>query len=86
MSAIVRLSVSDAMKEWLDREAASKGFATPDAYALEVLMRAQRVSEERELIDQKLTEAIASGESSPMERADWEKIRERARALSRGTE
>lgn len=84
MSASVRLSVSDALKAWLDRGAAEAGFATADAYALDVLMRAQRVAAARERVDHLLTESMESGPSVLMDKDDWARIREKARKLSQG--
>ncbi len=83
MSTNINISLPSPMKKWIDKQVASKGYETTDAFFLEMLRREKALAV-RERIDDLLTEAISSGQPAPMTPKDWDRIR--ANGLKRARE
>ena len=78
----MNVSLPAPLKEWVQRQVEERGYSTASEYVRDVLRR-QREDAARAVIDAKLTEAINSGESTPMTRRDWERIRNEGLKLAR---
>ena len=74
MDAQMQISVPPALKEWLDKEAASKGFRT-SSELVEDLLRKEQSREAHSRLEDELERIIDSEEPRAMTREDWEKIR-----------
>ena len=82
MRSSMNVSLPAPLKEWVQRQVEERGYSTASEYVRDVLRR-QREDAARAVIDAKLTEAINSGESTPMTRRDWERIRNEGLKLAR---
>jgi antitoxin ParD1/3/4 len=71
MEASLQISLPLPLKEWLDREAASKGFPSSSELVEDLIRREQS----RASIDEKLHHSVASGESTPVSPAEWDRLR-----------
>jgi antitoxin ParD1/3/4 len=66
------------MKSWVHGQTRQAGFSTVSEYIRDVLRREQQRLARAE-IDEKLLEAVEEGQSAPMTRADWQRLRETGR-------
>jgi Arc/MetJ-type ribon-helix-helix transcriptional regulator len=82
MADKMNIKLPSPLKKWIDRQAARKGYKTPDQFVLEMLRR-EKALESHEKIDAKLLEALESGPSTPMTTRDWDHIRVAGRRLAR---
>jgi antitoxin ParD1/3/4 len=73
--ATMNISLPDAMKEFIEEQAARKGFGTVSEYVRSVIREVQERQAERERIEGLLAEGLDSGPATPMTRADWDGIR-----------
>lgn len=78
MRASMNISLPDSLKEWVEEQVASGGYATASEFFRE-LLRAEQQRRLREHIDANLHQALDSGESTPMTPSDWERIRREGR-------
>jgi antitoxin ParD1/3/4 len=74
----MNISLPDAMRQWIEEQVEAEGFGTASEYFRSLVRDAQK-RKAREQLDQKLVEALESGESSPMTGADWKHIRQTVR-------
>jgi antitoxin ParD1/3/4 len=75
MRSSMHISLPAPLKAWVEQQVDKKGFSTASEYVREVLRREQ-AQEARARIDGKLLAAIESGESTPLTRNDWARIRQ----------
>lgn len=73
--ATMNISLPDAMKAFIEEQAAKGGFGTVSEYMRAIIRDAQRRCAERERIDALLLEGLDSGPATPMTSDDWEEIR-----------
>ena len=73
--ATMSISLPDSMKEFIEAQAAKKGFGTVSEYVRSVIREVQERQAERERIDGLLIEGLDSGPAAPMTRTDWDGIR-----------
>jgi len=71
----MNISLPDSMKEFIEEQAARRGFGTVSEYMRSVIREVQERQAERERIDGLLIEGLDSGPATPMTQADWEGIR-----------
>ena len=74
MSTTINISLPSPMKKWIDKQVASRGYETTDAFFMEMLRREKALAA-RERIDDILSDAIGSGQPTPMTPKDWDRIR-----------
>jgi antitoxin ParD1/3/4 len=79
----MNVSLPAPLKEWVQRQVEERGFSTASEYVRDVLRR-QREDAARAAVDVRLTDAINSGESTPMTRRDWDRIRAEGLKRARG--
>src|SRR5438552_2958817 len=75
MMATMNISLPDSMKEFIEEQAAKKGFDTVSEYMWALIREDQERQAERERIDARLIEGLESGPATPMTHADWDGIR-----------
>ena len=73
--ATMNISLPDSMKEFIEDQAARRGFGTVSEYMRSVIREVQRRQDERARIDALLIEGLDSGPASAMTQGDWESIR-----------
>ena len=78
MRASINISLPPAMKEWVEAELAAGGYATASEFFRQ-LLREEQQRRLRQRIDDNLHQALDSGDSTPMTRADWDQIRSAGR-------
>ncbi len=71
--ATMNISLPDAMKAFVEEQAAKEGFVSVSEYLRSLIRETQSRQAKRE-VEAKLIEAIEDGPSSPMTRDDWEAI------------
>ena len=71
----MNISLPAPLKEWVEAQVSTHGYATASEYVRDVLRREQIKS----AVDARLTQAIESGEATPMTSTDWRRIRSEAR-------
>jgi antitoxin ParD1/3/4 len=74
MRASLNISLPQAMKKWVEGQAAAGGYATTSEY-IRQLLRAEQQRLVRQLIEDNLHASLDAGESTPMSKNDWERIR-----------
>jgi hypothetical protein len=82
MDANLHISLPPSIGKWIKQESKKQGYATPDAFILEMVQREELLSR-REEIDAILLEAISSGEATPITPKFWADIRTKGRRLAR---
>ena len=75
MRSTMNISLPTGLKQWVERQVSTGGFSTASEYVRDLIRREQE-REARARIDQELTNAIDSGESTPMTQRDWHRVRE----------
>jgi Arc/MetJ-type ribon-helix-helix transcriptional regulator len=76
MSEKIHFTLPTPLRKWVQRQAASRGYASADHFVVELLRR-EKALEARQRIDAILLEALESGPSTPMTSKDWREIRRR---------
>ena len=83
MRTSMNISLPAPLKSWVEQQVEERGYSTASEFVRDVLRREQEQAA-RAAIDQRLLQAIESGESTPMTSKDWSRIRaegsKRARA------
>jgi antitoxin ParD1/3/4 len=74
----ITISVSEPLRNFIEAEVATGGYQSASAFVERLVHDAQQRKEKRE-VEQRLLEALASGEATPMTAADWEAIRSEVR-------
>jgi antitoxin ParD1/3/4 len=73
--ATMNISLPESMKEFVEDQAARRGFGTVSEYMRAVIREVQERQAARERIDGLLLEGLDSGPATRMTQADWENIR-----------
>ncbi len=68
------ISVLSSQKTYIERQAASEGFATPSDY-MRQLIRDDQKRRAQERVEQLMLEGLNSGDSTQMTKKDWDDIR-----------
>ncbi|HEY2154517.1 MAG TPA: type II toxin-antitoxin system ParD family antitoxin [Isosphaeraceae bacterium] len=76
--ATMNISLPDAMKAFVEEQAAERGFETVSEYVRSILRDVQERHAERERINALLLEGLNSGRPEPMTDEDWEFIQSEA--------
>jgi putative addiction module CopG family antidote len=71
------ISLSKAQREFIAEQMAAGGYRSVSAY-FNALLKAERRRQAEEWLTRLVEEADASGPPTPMTRADWDNIREKA--------
>ena len=74
MPTSMNISLPAPLKSWVEQQVEQRGYSTASEFVRDVLRREQERAL-RAAVDERLTQAIASGESTPLTRQDWERIR-----------
>jgi antitoxin ParD1/3/4 len=72
----MNISLPDDVKDFVEAQIASEGYASADEYLLGLIRDAQKRQAKRAL-EAKFREAIESGPATPMTREDWEMLERR---------
>jgi antitoxin ParD1/3/4 len=75
----MNISLPAPLKQWVETQVSEKGYSTASEFVRDVLRR----EEARARIDDRLLTAIQSGESTPLNRRDWDRIRTEGLKLAR---
>jgi antitoxin ParD1/3/4 len=80
----MNISLPAPLKSWVEEQVEQRGYSTASEFVRDVLRREQEQTA-RAAIDERLVQAINSGESAPMTAKDWKRIRKEGlkRARSR---
>lgn len=70
----MNISLPPAMKKWVDQQVKERGFGTSSEFVRHVLREAWEARAAQD-VESKLLEGVASGRSTPMTDADWDRIR-----------
>jgi antitoxin ParD1/3/4 len=74
--ATMNISLPDAMKEFVESQAAKEGYGSVSEYLRTVIRDIQKRQAKQDL-DAKLLEALQSGPAEPMTREDWDELERR---------
>lgn len=75
--ATMNISLPDAMKDFVETEAAKDSFGSVSEYLRSVIREVQKRKAKQDL-EAKFREAIESGPATPMTREDWDSIKAEA--------
>jgi antitoxin ParD1/3/4 len=70
----MNISLPATLKSWIDQQVEARGYSTASEFVRDVLRREQEQAA-RAAIDERIVQAIDSGESTPMTAKDWKRIR-----------
>ena len=76
--ASVNISLPESMREWVEGRVQAEGYGTVSEY-FRALVREEQRRKAKESLDQKLIEALNSGEPREMTSSDWDHIRSEVR-------
>jgi antitoxin ParD1/3/4 len=74
MRTSMNISLPAPLKNWIEQQVEQRGYSTASEFVRDVLRREQEQAV-RAAIDERLIQAIDSGESTPMTAKDWTRIR-----------
>ncbi len=74
----MNISLPDTLRQWVEERIAADGYGTASEY-FRALVREDQKRKARAQLDQKLVEALESGESAEMTAKDWQHIRSTVR-------
>jgi antitoxin ParD1/3/4 len=77
----VTISLPESLKEFIDRQLATKGYGNVSEYFRSLLRDAQKQEEDARL-ETLLLEGLASGNDLPMTRQFWKEIKAEARGIA----
>jgi antitoxin ParD1/3/4 len=77
----VTISLPESLKEFIDRQLATKGYGNVSEYFRSLLRDAQQVEADASL-EALLLEGLASGEDVPLTRAFWTELKTEARQIA----
>jgi antitoxin ParD1/3/4 len=78
----MNISLSPALKQWVDRQIEQGGFGTASAY-IRQLLREEQKRQARRAVEAKLQEALDSGEPVPVTAQTWKETAQRVEARLR---
>jgi len=74
MRATMHVSLSEALKGWVEKQAERRGFGTASEYVRQ-LLREEQKREAQAKLEGQLIEGLDSGPATPMTRKDWGDVR-----------
>lgn len=77
----VTISLPESLKEFIDRQLATKGYGNVSEYFRSLLREAQKEEEDARL-QALLLEGLASGNDIPMTRGFWKELKVEARGIA----
>lgn len=77
----VTISLPESLKEFIDRQLATKGYGNVSEYFRSLLREAQEAEAEARL-EALLLEGLASGEDIPLTREFWSELKTEARQIA----
>jgi len=77
----VTISLPESLKEFIDRQLATKGYGNVSEYFRSLLREAQKEEEDARL-ETLLLEGLASGNDIPMTREFWKELKAEAHGIS----
>jgi antitoxin ParD1/3/4 len=77
----VTISLPESLKEFVDRQLATKGYGNVSEYFRSLLRNAQEVEEDARL-QTLLLEGLAGGDDIPLTRAFWTELKTEARQIA----
>jgi antitoxin ParD1/3/4 len=77
----VTISLPESLKEFIDRQLATKGYGNVSEYFRSLLREAQKEEEDARL-QALLLEGLASGKDIPMTRGFWKDLKMEARGIA----
>ena len=77
--ATMNITLPEAMKAFVQEQAARGGFETVSEYMRAVIRDLQESADYRAEVREKLLEAVRSGPSTPLTQADWDEVRQEVR-------
>lgn len=77
--ATMNITVPDAMKTFIQEQAARGGFSTVSEYIQSVIRDLQEREDVRAEIREKLLEAVQDGSPTPLTTSDWDEVRQEVR-------
>ena len=83
MRTSMNISLPIPLKTWVEQQVADGGYSTASEYVREVLRRQQAVEQARAQVDARLTKAIESGPSKPVDGQFWKRVRKEGLKRSR---
>jgi antitoxin ParD1/3/4 len=72
----LNVSLPEAMKEFVEEQAAKGGYETASEY-VRALIREAQIRAAKADLDAKLLEGLESGPATPMSKADWDELKRR---------
>ena len=78
----LNVSLPESMREWIDDQVKKGGYGTASEFVREVIREAHK-NKARQELEAKLLEGVHSGPATEMTKADWDRLKERARARPR---
>jgi antitoxin ParD1/3/4 len=78
MRATMNISLPESMKQWVEQQAARRGYGTVSEY-FRSLLREEQERLLRQQVEENLHAALNSGESTPMTPSDWKRLRREGR-------
>ena len=77
----VTISLPESLKEFIDRQLATKGYGNVSGYFRSMLREAQKEEEDARL-EALLLEGLASGDDIPITREFWKELKAEARDIA----
>jgi antitoxin ParD1/3/4 len=74
----MNISLPDTMRQWVEDRVEADGYGTASEY-IRALVRDDQKRKAKEGLDQKLIDALGSGEAAEMTTKDWKHIRSTVR-------
>lgn len=84
MQATLNISLPPALKRWLEEQIAHGGYASPGEY-IRQLLRAEQKRQARPGVEEKLQEALDSGEPRAVTATTWRGSQKRVEARLKAT-
>jgi antitoxin ParD1/3/4 len=72
----LNVSLPEAMKEFVEEQAAKGGYETASEY-VRALIREAQIRAAKEDLDAKLLEGLESGPATPLSKAEWDELKRR---------
>lgn len=75
----MRISLPETLRQWVEERVAAQGYGTASEY-IRTLVREDQKRKARKALDDKLCEAVESGDAVEMTSRDWQRIRKAVRS------
>jgi antitoxin ParD1/3/4 len=75
MRTTMNISIPKPLKNWVEEQVEQRGYGTASEFIRELIRQKRDAERDREAVEAKLLDALKSGDSTPMTRKDWDKIK-----------